>query len=315
MTENTHVLDSGSAKRLERSREDRMVAGVCGGLAKYFDIHPAFYRVGFVVLTLLGGAGILIYATAALVLPDEGKEDSVATAILRNRRDRPWPLIGLALVGVAVASLLARATLWPHGDAWFLLLLAGGAILWVTRHSTDTAAAADGPTVAREDSRRIRRLFKRTLIALATIIALVLVLAAICAAVFHVDVGNGVGDKSYAVANRQALRHDYKLGIGNLTVNLRHVVFGTGETGVRARVDIGKLRVIVPRNVGLRIRGYAQLGQVEVLGSTADGRNVNETVALGGKRTKTTTRRILVLNAHVGMGKVLVIRAPHRAVR
>src|SRR3954453_9551515 len=87
-------------KRLDRSRDDRMVAGVCGGLARYFDITPAFYRVGFVVLTLLGGAGILIYAAAALVIPDEGEEDSIAAAALRSRRDRPWPLIGLALVGI-----------------------------------------------------------------------------------------------------------------------------------------------------------------------------------------------------------------------
>jgi phage shock protein PspC (stress-responsive transcriptional regulator) len=310
MSEQTHLLESGSARRLERSRSDRMVAGVCGGLAKYFDIHPAFYRVGFVVLTLLGGAGILIYATAALVLPDEGKEDSVATAILKSRRDRPWPLIGLALVGVAIASLLARATLWPHGDAWFLLLLAGGAILWVTRHGSGTEAAmdTDAPTLARrEDSRRMRRLFKGSLIALGTIIALVLVLAAICAAIFHVDVGNGVGDRRYVVVSRQELRHNYKLGLGNLTVNLRHVTFGTGETGVHARVDIGELRVIVPRDVALRVKGDAQLGQVEVLGQSADGRNVHQKIAQTG-------RRVLVLDAHVGLGKVLVIRAP-RAVR
>ena len=61
-----------------------MLAGVCGGLASYFEIHPAFYRVGFVVLTLLGGAGILIYLAAALVMPDEGKADSVASAALRE---------------------------------------------------------------------------------------------------------------------------------------------------------------------------------------------------------------------------------------
>src|SRR5436190_18670756 len=108
MTENTHILPNGDIRRLERSRADRMVAGVCGGLARYFDIHPAVYRVGFVVLTPLGGAGLLIYLTAALVMPQEGHEDSFATAALRSRRDRPWPLIGLGLVAVALASLLAR---------------------------------------------------------------------------------------------------------------------------------------------------------------------------------------------------------------
>ena len=44
MTDHTsHIAD---AKRLERSDSDRMLAGVAGGLARYFDIHPAFFRVG-----------------------------------------------------------------------------------------------------------------------------------------------------------------------------------------------------------------------------------------------------------------------------
>ena len=78
-----HTVEGPAVKRLERSRSDRMLAGVSGGLASYFEIHPAFYRVGFVVLTLLGGAGMLIYLAAALVMPDEGQEDSIASAALR----------------------------------------------------------------------------------------------------------------------------------------------------------------------------------------------------------------------------------------
>src|SRR4029453_9976415 len=112
MTE--HVNEGQAVKRLERSRSDRMLAGVCGGLANYFDISPAFYRVGFVVLTRLGGAGILIYAAAALVIPEEGRADSTAAEILRNRRERPWPLIGLAILVVAGAVILSRATPRPR---------------------------------------------------------------------------------------------------------------------------------------------------------------------------------------------------------
>src|SRR5580765_7415242 len=96
-----HTVEGPAVKRLERSRSDRMLARVSGGLASSFEIHPAFFRVGFVVLTLLGGSGIVICLAAALVMPDEGKEDSVVSAALRNRRDRPWPLIGIALLGVA----------------------------------------------------------------------------------------------------------------------------------------------------------------------------------------------------------------------
>ena len=63
-----------------------MLAGVSGGLARYFEIHPAVVRVGFLVLTRLGGAGILIYHAAALALPDEGKQDSIATAAVTTAR-------------------------------------------------------------------------------------------------------------------------------------------------------------------------------------------------------------------------------------
>jgi phage shock protein PspC (stress-responsive transcriptional regulator) len=303
MTEQTHTLENEAAKRLERSRSDRMVAGVCGGLARYFDIHPAFYRVGFVVLTLLGGAGIVIYAAAALVMPDEGKEDSVATAALRDRRDRPWPLIGLALVGVAVAVLLSRATLWPHGDAWVLLLIAGGVILWVTRHGTAAAATGAEPAaVAADDSRRMRRVFRGLLIAFGTLLALILVAAAIFAAVFHVHLGRGVGDHNYFVTDKSQLRHTYELGIGDLTLDMRELTLPVGQTHVKARVDVGDLDIVVPRNAAVQVHGDAQVGRVEVLGRFADGYDTDRRVVQNGPR-------VLVLDAHVGAGRVRVTRA------
>ena len=301
MTEtSTHTLGNGAAKRLERSRSDRKLAGVAGGLARYFDIHPAVYRVGFVVLTLLGGAGIIIYLAAALVMPDEGEEDSFATAALRNRRDRPWPLIGLGFVAVALALLLSRATLWPQGDAWVVLLIAGAAILWITRRSH--AATGEAAALASEDSRRIRRVVKGLAIALGTIFALLLVGAAIVASTFNVHLGNGVGDRSYVVAGTQDLRHVYKLGIGDMTVDLRNVRFTSAETHVKARVDIGNLRVIVPPNVALQVRGDAQLGEVHVLGKSDDGRHAKASIAQTGEH-------VLVLDTHVGVGQVRVTRA------
>ena len=302
MTENTHTFSNGNTRRLDRSRSDRMVAGVAGGLARYFDIHPAVYRVGFVVLTLLGGAGIVIYLALALVMPDEGKEDSIATAALRNRRERPWPLIGLALVAIAGSVLLSHATLWPHGDAWIPLLIAGAAILWITRHGTKAPATTDAAVLAAEDSRRIRRVFKGIAIAFGTLVALFLVAAAVFAAIFHVHLGSGVGQRDYLVADAQDLRSSYKLGIGDMKVDLRNVQLHHGETTVSARVDVGNLRVFAPRDVALRIAGDAQLGQVQMLGRTADGRNVDRHVVERGKR-------VLVLKAHVGVGKLQVTRA------
>src|SRR3954451_6813856 len=152
MNSTTHIPE---IRRLQRSRSDRKVAGVSGRLAEYFEIHPAVFRVGFVVLTLLGGAGILLYAAAALVMPDEGNADSFATAALRDRRDRPWPLIGLGFLAVAGAILLSRVSLSLNGGSWFLFLVAGIVILWITRQpaadpsadaATGTAAEVVSPT-------------------------------------------------------------------------------------------------------------------------------------------------------------------------
>jgi Cell wall-active antibiotics response 4TMS YvqF len=171
----------------------------------------------------------------------------------------------------------------------------------ITRHGTN-AATTDAAALAAEDSRRVRRVFKGLAIAFGTIVALLLVATAIFAAVFHVHVGSGVGDRQYVVAGAQDVRDAYKLGIGDMTVDFSNVRFNTGETDVSMRVDVGKLRVIVPDNVALRVRGDAQLGQVELLGQAADGRNVDRSVNQAGKR-------VLVLDAHVGVGKVQVTRA------
>jgi phage shock protein PspC (stress-responsive transcriptional regulator)/predicted membrane protein len=297
-----HTVEGPTIKRLERSRSDRMLAGVCGGLASYFEIHPAFFRVGFVVLTLLGGAGIVIYLAAALVMPDEGKEDSVVSAALRNRRDRPWPLIGLALLALAGVILLSHATLWPGGDAWIVLLIAGAAILWITRQGK-AEATTDAKQLATRDSRRIRRFFVALAVALASLVALVLVAAAIFAAVVHVHVGRGVGERTYNVAGIQDLRENYRLGVGKMVLDLSDVQFPADqETQVNARVDVGRLDVIVPPDVALRVHGDTQFGDVNLLGDVSGGHDVERSVDQDGKR-------VLVLDAHVGAGALRVNRA------
>ncbi len=62
-------------KRLYRSSEERMFAGVCGGIAAYLDVDPTLVRLFFVALTLLsGGQGLLIYIVLMLVVPEQPKE-------------------------------------------------------------------------------------------------------------------------------------------------------------------------------------------------------------------------------------------------
>ncbi|MCX7694302.1 MAG: PspC domain-containing protein [Caloramator sp.] len=58
-------------KKLYRSRTERMIAGVCGGIANYFEIDPTLVRLGWVFATFLGGSGILAYIICAIVIPLE----------------------------------------------------------------------------------------------------------------------------------------------------------------------------------------------------------------------------------------------------
>jgi phage shock protein C len=59
-------------KRITRSRTDRYVAGVAGGLAAYFGIDPLFIRIGMIVLTLFNGFGAIVYLALWLIVPNEG---------------------------------------------------------------------------------------------------------------------------------------------------------------------------------------------------------------------------------------------------
>ena len=61
-------------KRLYRNRSDRMIWGVCGGLAKYFDIDPTIVRIIAVLSVLVSGVGILAYIILAIVIPLEGSK-------------------------------------------------------------------------------------------------------------------------------------------------------------------------------------------------------------------------------------------------
>jgi phage shock protein C len=60
-----------STRKLYRSKTDRKVAGVCGGLAQYFNIDPTLIRVLFVVLAILGGSGLVLYVALWIIVPTE----------------------------------------------------------------------------------------------------------------------------------------------------------------------------------------------------------------------------------------------------
>ena len=71
-------------KRLYRSRTDRMIWGVCGGLAKYFDIDSTIVRIIFVVLIFANGLSILAYIILAIVIPLEGSRATEPKAAIKE---------------------------------------------------------------------------------------------------------------------------------------------------------------------------------------------------------------------------------------
>ncbi len=59
------------AEKLYRSLDNRKLAGVCGGLGEYFSIDPVIIRLAWIAFILVGGAGILAYIIAWIVIPDK----------------------------------------------------------------------------------------------------------------------------------------------------------------------------------------------------------------------------------------------------
>src|SRR5580704_7717247 len=73
---------------LRRSYTDRMLGGVSAGLARYFGVDTMIVRIAFVVLTVFGGAGIPIYLACLLLIPDEGSDQSIASALIESLQAR-----------------------------------------------------------------------------------------------------------------------------------------------------------------------------------------------------------------------------------
>jgi phage shock protein PspC (stress-responsive transcriptional regulator) len=276
---NTHIASTPQVKRLERTLKPRIIAGVCGGLGRYFGLSPAVFRLGLVVLTLLGGAGILVYLAAVLVIPEEGNDQSFAERVLSERRDRPWPLIGLGLVGVATAVLLAQAA---AGAGWVLVLIAGLIVLWMSRRE-----------------KKGRGILIAVLALTGVIVAAIATATVVAFAWFNVSLGDGVGNHVYEPTSISAVEPQYKLGVGNLRIDLSQIGPVTKETHMNASVGVGELHIVVPRNTAVSVNARAKVGETFVLHHHNGGRHASIHVGHGP----------LVIDAKVGAGRIDVVRA------
>src|SRR4051812_23928817 len=113
--------------RIRRSRSERRVAGVAGGLGRHLDIDPVILRVAFVVLTFFGGVGLLLYVALWLPLPQEGSDWA---KIKLDRRSRT---VALILVGVLALLLLVSHSWWSDDGPFFLLAVVVGVVAVATQ--------------------------------------------------------------------------------------------------------------------------------------------------------------------------------------
>lgn len=72
-------ISNGVNKSLHRSQTDKIIAGVCGGLAEYFNIDPTIVRLLFILIIALGGSGVLLYLILWLLMPKNSKEEALIT--------------------------------------------------------------------------------------------------------------------------------------------------------------------------------------------------------------------------------------------
>ncbi len=132
-------------KYLYRSRKNRIIAGVCGGLGEYLGVDPVLIRIAWVIVSFFGGAGILAYVIAWIIIPDEktktsvlddwrsGKRTSVTANAEEDRQVRY--IFALFLIFIGVMFLLSNIgwSFWSWGYTWPAVLIVLGIIIILSR--------------------------------------------------------------------------------------------------------------------------------------------------------------------------------------
>src|SRR3954452_22950193 len=129
-------------RRLERSRTDRGLAGVCCGLGDYFDVDPGIFRIAFVVLAFVGGAGFLLYPAAWLLLPEEGHQRSIGEAWVQKGRRGHFVAIALIVIGALILSGDLMSRHHDGGIGFAVIAIVVGVVL-LRRHPTTPLPPAE----------------------------------------------------------------------------------------------------------------------------------------------------------------------------
>jgi phage shock protein PspC (stress-responsive transcriptional regulator) len=324
-------LAAGAApRRWVRSREDRVIGGVCGGIARALGVDPLIVRVAAVGSVFLAGLGLFLYLGAMLLLPDEEGETIASTD---STSGRLWTALGVLALVAAAGVLLSGAVLGAIGVFIPLaaIALAGLLVWWLV---SGEGLAGDGRSIARRALLGIVVLIGCAGLFAAGIwatgvgsggVAAGLVIAAgvaVLAGAFlrpvrwlvplalslgigvgiasaaDLDLHGGAGERIYHPASAAALRSGYEVGAGRVVVDLRGADLPAGDVPLNVRVGMGEALVIVPRDVCVASTARVGIGAVDVLGRETGGLDVDWEDAPTARAGRTR----LVVDGDVGMG-------------
>jgi phage shock protein PspC (stress-responsive transcriptional regulator) len=320
-------------RKLARSTEDHMIAGVAGGLGHYFGLDPVLFRIAFGISVFFGGVGLLAYIALVAFLPhDDGRPSwiegrsrvttIVATLCLAIAAitivGPPAFVLGPGLLCLAIFGLLAvllyRAFGGERGDD-AAQIIARGTLVMLVLIAALGAATAVGFVAALGGGVAVAIIAIVAGVALLAagllggplwlmlpVIVLVVPLAVVSAA--DIDLHGGVGERTARPASVAEIKPEYRVGVGKMTLDLRRIDLPAGDTDVKLVVGVGEAVVRVPENACVSTDAQIGAGQADVIDGQGDSGidvNVND-----GART--ATRPIVHVNADIGLGHLQIER-------
>jgi phage shock protein PspC (stress-responsive transcriptional regulator) len=312
-----------------------MIAGVCGGLARYFNIDPVIVRVAAVALVFAGGAGLLAYLAAWLLVPDEAQDAGGGAG-------------RIATVTGAVLLVLAVATIVPFwggpfggwdwsGPLAFLIVLGlvGLGIWWVASGEHPAGSPRD---VLRRAGLGLALLALCGVLAMGgawatavgggTVVAIVVIVAGLwlvagaflggarwlilpamalalpagAVSAANINAEGGIGERQYRPVAASDLRDTYRLGVGRLVVDLRDARLGPGDQHVKVEMGVGEAIVVVAPDVCVASHAKVGAGRVAVFDRESGGVDVD----WQDDRTAPRGTPRLVVDGDVGLGQLVV---------
>ena len=371
--------------RLERPRIGRWAAGVARALANEWGVPAWVVRLGFVVLTPVGGLGFLLYAIGWLLIPREGEADPVVSRWI----DRLWEgqaWLGAVLVAVAAIIVLSSLNIIDDGLIWAGALLVLGVLLYrgdlgsgwsqapspppaskkadlgepeIPELEEDLEYLADGddgvpttpastnqpprqPRTPREPSYLGRLTLGAMLVTIGVMVAfdvgglthltsrhyfaapvlvigiglligpffgrsrglivlgVLLVPIALVGALVDLQFDGEFGEIDVFAVSAADLEPSYRLAGGDIYLDLRQLELNGETVSVEANIGAGRIAVVLPIGYQVEIDGHVRLGELDILGRTSGGFNVDRLASRPG------SGGTILLNLDAGIGQVEV---------